>query len=79
MIENRDINKIVVSNKVSFGKKDFKYFFGYKDAKKKRPLCIFFPKKSACRRKNQNLKKKARERYQNLTEEEKKTLVSSWT
>ena len=29
-----DINKIVVSNKVSFGKKDFKYFIGYKDAKK---------------------------------------------
>ena len=28
-----DINKIVVSNKVSFGKKGFKYFFGYRDAK----------------------------------------------
>ena len=28
-----DINKIVVSNKVSFGKKGFKYFMGYKDAK----------------------------------------------
>ena len=36
-----------------------------------------FSKKSACRRKNQNAKKKAQERYQNLTEEEKKTLVSS--
>ena len=33
-INNIDINKIVVSNKVSFGKKDFKYFIGYKDAKK---------------------------------------------
>ena len=31
-IENIDINKIVVSNKVSFGKKGFKYFIGYKDA-----------------------------------------------
>ena len=26
-----DINKIVVSNKVSFGKNGFKYFIGYKD------------------------------------------------
>ena len=33
-IDNVDINKIVVSNKVSFSKKDFKYFIGYKDAKK---------------------------------------------
>ena len=30
--------------KVSFGKKGFKYFIGYKDAKKIRPLCIFLPK-----------------------------------
>ena len=34
LINNIDINKIVVSNKVSFGKKDFKYFIGYNDAKK---------------------------------------------
>ena len=27
------MNKVVVSNKVSFGKKGFKYFIGYKDAK----------------------------------------------
>ena len=32
--DNIDINKILVSNKVSFGKKHFKYFIGYKDAKK---------------------------------------------
>ena len=32
-IDNINVNKIVVSNKVSFGKKDFKYFTGYKDAK----------------------------------------------
>ena len=32
-IKNLDINKIVVSNKVSLGKKGFKYFIGYKDAK----------------------------------------------
>ena len=42
LIENIDINKIAVSNKVSFGKKGFKYFIGYKDAKKSRPcICIF--------------------------------------
>ena len=34
-IKSVDINKIVVSNKVPFGKKGFKYFFGYKDPKKK--------------------------------------------
>ena len=34
-IKNIDINKIVVSNKVSFGKKGFKYLIGYKDTKKK--------------------------------------------
>ena len=38
-----DIIKIVVSNKVSFGKKGFKYFIGYKDAKI-RTLRIFFSK-----------------------------------
>ena len=32
--DNIDINKILVSNKVSFGKKHFKYFIGNKDAKK---------------------------------------------
>ena len=34
LIKNININKIVVSNKVSFGKKGFKYFVCYKDAKK---------------------------------------------
>ena len=35
ILVNIDVNKIVVSNKISFGKKkDFKYFIGYKDAKK---------------------------------------------
>ena len=33
-MENIYINKIVVSDKVSFGKKEFKYFIGYKSAKK---------------------------------------------
>ena len=33
-IVNIDINKIVVSNNVSFGKKVLKYFAGYKNLKK---------------------------------------------
>ena len=45
-----DINKLVVSNKVSFGKKDFKYLMSYKGAKKIRALYIFLPKRSAYRR-----------------------------
>ena len=36
-------NKTVVFNKLSFGKQDFKYFIGYKDSEKIRPLCIFCP------------------------------------
>ena len=43
-IKNLDINKITVLNKIPFGKKGFKYFIGYKNAKKIRPLCIFPPK-----------------------------------
>ena len=31
-MKNIDINKIVVSNKVSFGEKEFRYFTGSKDA-----------------------------------------------
>ena len=46
MINEIDINAIVLSNKLPFGKKDFKYFTGYKDDKKIRPLCIFFAKMS---------------------------------
>ena len=49
-IKNVDINKRFVSDKVSFGKKGFKYFIGYKDSKKIRPLCIFVPKISAYRK-----------------------------
>ena len=39
----------VASNKVSFGKKGFRYSIGYKDANI-RLLCIFLPKMSAYRR-----------------------------
>ena len=40
-IKNIEINKIVVSNKLPIDKQDFKYFIGYKDSDKIRPLCIF--------------------------------------
>ena len=47
---NIDINKIVVSNKFTFGKQDFKYFIGYRDNKEIRPLCIFFLEMSTYKR-----------------------------
>ena len=50
-MKNIDINKRVVSNKVYFGKKGFKYFIDYKNGDKKiRPLCIFLPKMRAYRK-----------------------------
>ena len=49
-INNKDISKIVVPSRVSFGKKDFKYFIGYKEDKKVRFLCITLPKVSLYRR-----------------------------
>ena len=49
-INSIDINKIVVSKNVSFGKKGFNYSIGYKDGKNVRPLCILLPKMSAYRR-----------------------------
>ena len=48
--KNTDMNKIVVSNKVSFGKKGFKYLTGYEDAEEIKPLCIFLSKMSAYRK-----------------------------
>ena len=33
---------IIVCNKFSFHKQGFKYFIGYKDSGKPRPLCIFY-------------------------------------
>ena len=50
LINDRDINKIAVSNKLSFGKQDFKYFIGYKDSEKNRPLCIFRPQMNMYKR-----------------------------
>ena len=49
-VKNIDINKKVISSRVSFGKKRFKYFIDYKDATKIRPLFIFLPKMSAYRK-----------------------------
>ena len=34
LITDIEINKIVVFNKLTFGKQDFKYFIGYKDSEK---------------------------------------------
>ena len=44
MIDNVHINKIIVANKVSFGKKGFKYFLGYKGNEKGNPLYVMLPK-----------------------------------
>ena len=44
LIDNINVNKIVVSNTISFSKNDFKHFIGHKDAKNIRLLCIFFQK-----------------------------------
>ena len=49
-MDNIDVNMIVVSNNISFGKNDFEFFIGYKDHKKIRPLCIFVPKRSSYRK-----------------------------
>ena len=45
LISDIDINKIVLSNKISY-KQVFIYFIGYKHDKN-RPLYIFFPQMSA--------------------------------
>ena len=50
LFETIDINKILVSNKVAFGKKCFKYFICFKDPKITQRLCVFLPKMSACRK-----------------------------
>ena len=42
--KNIDINKLAVFNKPSFSKKGFKYFIGYKDAKKIRLFVYFYQK-----------------------------------
>ena len=39
-----------MSSMVPLSKKSLKYFIGYKDGKKVRPLCVTLPKMSAYRR-----------------------------
>ena len=45
-INNIGIDKVIVWNKVTVGKKGFKYSIGYKKDEKVKPLCIMFPKTS---------------------------------
>ena len=42
VMNNINVNKILVCNKVCFGKKGFKYFIHYKHAKKLDPYAYFF-------------------------------------
>ena len=43
-----DIEKVLVSNKISFGEKNYKYFIGYLyNGNKVKPLNIMLPKTSA--------------------------------
>ena len=39
---------MMISNKITFGKKGFKYFIGYKDNDKINPSCKILPKMSGC-------------------------------
>ena len=48
-IKNIDINKIIVSNKLSFGKKNLNFSLASKMLEN-RPLYVFLSKMSACRR-----------------------------
>ena len=48
-MKNIDIDKIIISNKVSFGNKALKYFIGYKGDDKVNPLYIIPPKMNRCR------------------------------
>ena len=46
-MDDINVNKIIVPNKVAFGKKDLRYFISYKNGRKVRLLCIILPKMSA--------------------------------
>ena len=48
LLRDVDIEKVLVSNKISFGEKNYKYFIGYLyNNHKVKPLNIMFPKTSA--------------------------------
>ena len=44
LIKDIYVNKMVLSNKFPFAKKEFKYFIDYKDSEKNKLLSIFRPK-----------------------------------
>ena len=47
-LKNEDIEKVLVSNKIYFGEKNYKYFIGYLfNDHKVKPLHIMLPKTSA--------------------------------
>ena len=47
LLEDVDIEKVLVSNKISFGEKNYKYFIGYLyNGNKVKPLNIMLPKTS---------------------------------
>ena len=46
-IDDVNVDRRVVSNRVPFGKKGFKYFIGCEDGKTVRTLCITLPKMNA--------------------------------
>ena len=47
-LKDLDVEKVLVSSKISFGKKNYKYFIGYLyNDDKVKPLNIMLPKKSA--------------------------------
>ena len=54
-MKNIDTNKIVVSNKVSFSKKGFKYFISQKDAYKNQTFTGLELKKIYCFVKRNNI------------------------
>ena len=45
-IDKVDFEKTMISNKISYGEKGFKYFTGYKYGNKIKPLCIKLTKMS---------------------------------
>ena len=68
-----DTNKIVVSNKVISGKQDFKYPIGYKDEIK--PLCIFRPRMSMCKRDFLTKDEKNFDKYNEIWEKVSKIII----
>ena len=50
LIDDAYVNKITLSNKISFGKECCEYFIGYKANEKIKPLRIMLPKMSGYRK-----------------------------